>query len=897
MLRVRKGYEDLARYVAARLSLADEAVRLLIHYDEPLALDTIAQESGVAADAMADALASDFRLGRDDQHRFYLRASDELAGASNAPVLTVLHKSLFWRGLPTSAHDLAVEVSSLKEPRFSSKSIERMMRGRPLFISCGDRWLLNEWLADQARLEPGFVLVERLSANSRSKHGRKSACTVLKSVLSRVPAPVPIGLLHPLPELPLLRPRELLHAVLECDHTVFLRNGHLAMSDWLAEVRAGFCCMTTAERRDMEQALEEASERHAGDEGFSSLQSLIRREAAELALHRLRQQPDSVLALSELLQVVPDQVELLKRLGAHELSEDEATALASRMQSEIENSLLSSLRHGDVLFLSDNAVAVLAADRVQEIADCLRSPINGLTTEELCSRLWSECAIDGVDDAALAEDLAEHLADHDIEHKDGYWHASRARLKELLSKHIGDIERLVSEKPRPTYAGELLFGILPVAEDCPLAVRLVLDKVLEQVSKSASGLWWLSRGACWTAPKELATADRIHRLVDTGIQSGDHSLASGLREVLGLQLDLLFDDELSELLAAFRASMPCQAAPSPDEPALAREDEVTEVREEQHNVYEPVPPAQSRITLTEGMIERQTLRLGSGARQIIGECFGDLQGIRCLHVAVEGRYEVPCLVLKEGRELLSEELFSWLANCEADAGDLVVIHAPIPPQQVPHIALELPDAREAGTGTERGPALHLRERIADVLTEGGQAIHIDHLVVALRRRLGDRAAKASIASTLSSNYQLFAAWGRAIWGLREWADDWTDYVDPQLLAWRIDDEDLVHGVLSEAGQPMLLREIVAEIARRLVIRVQQVREITLPIREDDRLRYDDATGLVSLAVWSRGACPLLRYCARLLEQRPRMRRAISRWFASRWNLSLEHGFARYGIDI
>jgi hypothetical protein len=177
------------------------------------------------------------------------------------------------------------------------------------------------------------------------------------------------------------------------------------------------------------------------------------------------------------------------------------------------------------------------------------------------------------------------------------------------------------------------------------------------------------------------------------------------------------------------------------------------------------------------------------------------------------------------------------------------------------------------------------------------ALQLDTLVQLLTGTVSSEIRQASVAATLSRETHLFAAWGRAVWGLREWAGDWTDFVDLQLLAWRIDDEDLVFRVLEEGAKPLTRQQIVREIAQRFKLRVRRVAEVTLPIREDPRLTHDERTGLISLTAWLKRSCPLLLDSVGFLKQHASTRRRVSDWFASTWEMSLEDTLREYDIRL
>jgi len=896
VLRVREGCEQIARYAGACLSLADDVVRTLIRYDTPLAVEELTRDLDVPPAAMIDVLHSDYRFAQDAEDHFHLRAQDKLRAAANAGVVTLLHTCLYWRGLPTDIGDLTLEASYWQKPRRTRQDLKRIMFRRQDFVECGDSWLLRCWLGESAQFEPGYMLVERMEDRSGPSREPTDLAGAIRSVLREVEAPVPFELLYwSLRFAPSLwgglSQSRLLKATMACGDVVFLRNGHFALEGWLEVVKEEYCGLRGPERRRRrEQLLERTLAYHAEGDQYARLLSSLRHEAKETALHHLGQHAEETPSYSNLRDDMSIASRLRRELGVLRLPQDDENALLGRIESEVEAGLRVALRQEGVLFLPDDRVAMLAPDRVRELADGLCADITGIEDGRLCRHLWPQEASPQIDHRVLAE----HLEEFDIEYTDGYWHVSRERLRGLVSETIADVQDWLCERREPAEIEAVVRRALPVEDTCPPPVYRVVEEALEDVYRSASGLWALACGAWWALPEELATTERLHQLLAANVPHDDDSLERALDEIIGFQLSRLSREECSRLVAAFQDAMPPEllAEPTVEEGDFsAREEQVGDLG------LVSEPPRTSRITLTEEMMRSRSLRLAAGARRILNEYCGDLESRRRVVVAVEGQYHVTCWVLSQGRRLVSEQLFEWLSQREAAPGDHVVFYSPISPERIPHLALETAVPTQASRVGGRGEALQLRARVATQFRQRERAMHLDDIVEALTDELGEQVAKSSIASTLSSNPHLFAVWGSAVWGLREWAEDWTDYVDLQLLAWRVDEEDLIFRILREAGRPLSSRQIAGEIAQHFDVRVQRVREITLPLREDPRLSYDEETGLVSLASWRREPCVLLLHCAGFLRDHATERRQMSRWFASRWDSCLEDKLSEHGANL
>lgn len=312
-------------------------------------------------------------------------------------------------------------------------------------------------------------------------------------------------------------------------------------------------------------------------------------------------------------------------------------------------------------------------------------------------------------------------------------------------------------------------------------------------------------------------------------------------------------------------------------------------------------PRSSYVTLTADMIEACCLRLSPGARKMLAAQRGQGLGSSFLvALTVEGRYVVQGQLVDHGACLVSDGLFTWLSKHGARPGDRVVFYAPTPPGVLAHVALEQERQPLAEAEHARRLAHHLREYIFGVLHEHESALHIDAIVGEVGAAAPGQVRRSSIEATLSTNTHLFAAWGRAIWGLREWAEDWSDYVDLQLLLWRIEEEDLVVLILTDAGQPLSEATLAREIAQRFTIRVELVRQVSFLRRDDPRLVWDPISGLVRLAsgVYLDAACAsYLHQHVAFMNRHPASRRSIRNWFRARWGESLDGALGEHGLTL
>ena len=174
-------------------------------------------------------------------------------------------------------------------------------------------------------------------------------------------------------------------------------------------------------------------------------------------------------------------------------------------------------------------------------------------------------------------------------------------------------------------------------------------------------------------------------------------------------------------------------------------------------------------------------------------------------------------------------------------------------------------------------------------------MRVEEIAQHVSRTLETSAADTSIAATLSGNPHVFASWGRALWGLREWEGHWDDRVSLQLLAWRIEDEDLVFSILTEVTRPMTKSELDREIAARFSVRVNIVRQVTPVRRDDPRIHWRPGTDLVELVAWRTSQVGCLERCSRYLAENPDVMARISVWFERRWGLPLRRFLLKRGL--
>lgn len=866
----------------------------------------LASDLGLSQAIVADALHFDYRFAEDADGRFRLLLHDRLSRETRAPLLRILHDLLYWRGIPTTSLTLQVEAGHWMESAPAPEIITRVMCARPQqFALCGNRWLLQEWLGDECQFEPGFALVEATVGDSASALLPADVVRAAVHLLRHVPAPVPFSRLYwamgrlSAPARAVSRPHQAAAVLLDCQHVVFLRNGQVALKKRLEESLRRMRALRPARLRRLRDELFRRILDHQSDgDSVAVVLSSLKREAAKAALHHLQVHATGAVSLQELLRHTAAEEQIIERIrvvGAPELSSDEVSALAARMQSEVAAEVRASLRRGGVIFLPGDRVALVDPERAEALASALCSEVSGLERDGVLRYLWPDGAPAGMDGRALVN----HMAEFDLECSEGYWHAGRARLSEIARSSAASVLDWLQERRAPADLSELAARTLPLDSNCPAPVLRIVLEIVAAVLGRRAGFWRLECGAWWATPDRLVTDERLRELLAAGVS--DEDIERAIEDVLGLQLDGLTSGERADVFDAFRSRMPmrpggeAQEAPPPEPEdmraivALAPPEPASEI------------PRSSYVTLTADMIEAGCLRLSPGAKKILAaQCSEGISFSHPIAVTVEGRFRVQGQLVDHGTCLVSDGLFTWLSEHRARPGDRVVFYAPTPPGVFAHVALE--QERQPLAEAEHGKRLahHLRECIFGVLHEHGSARHIDAIVAEVSAAAPGQVRRSSIEATLSTNTHLFAAWGRAIWGLREWADDWSDYVDLQLLLWRIEEEDLVVLILTEAGRPLSEAALAREISRRFRIRVESVWQVSFLRRDDPRLVWDPISGLVRLAsgVHPGAVCaPYLHRHVVFMNRHPASRRRIRDWFRTRWERSLDDALSEYGLTL
>ncbi len=541
-------------------------------------------------------------------------------------------------------------------------------------------------------------------------------------------------------------------------------------------------------------------------------------------------------------------------------------------------------------------VTLVEPTRAEGLVEALLSEVTGLQGQSLLNHLWPDGAPDAMDEATLAQ----HLAALDLELCEGYWHPSRALLSRAAARRLNTVLDWLCESTAPVPAAEVAARAIPMAQDCPAPICRVVIAAIDELLSRRAGFWRLRSGDWWVTPERLATEDRVRRLVASGAARDIASLETAIERILGLELQALTPDERQSVSEAFRERLP---GPGADRPAAGQAEEAGDPDDSvvaQTTEPPPAMPRRSQVTLTADMIDRSCLKLPRGARLMMaaqGDRAGGVSPVAA--VTVEGGYEVQGRLVDGGSHFFSNELFAWLSAACAEPGDRVVFYAPPPPGVLPHVALEPGRRPQVITGERKRTTGHLRERIVALLRESGHAMYLDDIVAGLQGN-GEPPLSSSISATLSANSHLFVAWGRAVWGLREWGDDWSDFVSLQLLQWRIDDEDLVYQLVREAGGAITESDLANEIARRFRIRVELVRQVGFLRREDPRLHWDARSGLVSLPSARHPHEPCARYLYPhlvFMARHPDSERRICAWFQGRWGQSLHSVLQERGLTI
>ena len=98
MLSVAESCEDLARYVAASLWMADRACEALQDEGRPLDYSSLRASLRTPRSALENALSADYRFRRLDDGKWALQLWEKQEQAVRSPILAVIKRFLYWRG-------------------------------------------------------------------------------------------------------------------------------------------------------------------------------------------------------------------------------------------------------------------------------------------------------------------------------------------------------------------------------------------------------------------------------------------------------------------------------------------------------------------------------------------------------------------------------------------------------------------------------------------------------------------------------------------------------------------------------------------------------------------------------------------------------------------------------
>ncbi len=899
VLGVKKKCGYLARYLAACLRLADRACGVLSAEGKPLPIERLATRLCAAPDALGDVLRCDYRFRTGSGGDTSLLLWDRMDEARKSPVLALAYRSLYWRGLPQRISVLTEEIVRWHGGSLSERALTAPLERSPHFVERGGKWMLREWFEPRLQFEPSFALLTmRQSRDQGISEGdlSQSAIVVLGDVACVLPFERLWWELGRLSRTALSASDRLRleTALFNTQAVTWLRNGQLAASPWLNEALEWFGDLSVAHRNQLRRQLLETYHEHLSDsDPFSQWLSKAKLKSTERALRYLHSVAPAAAPQAEVFEhaLAPDDIEAQVGLADPEWAEGEdGKALISRLVRQAEDDLRVSLIGEGVLVLANGELILVPGEAGKKLADGLATAVTGVSGEDLIQRLWPTQARPPVEAARIVD----YLTELGLGVSDGYWHAARPVLRRLLRPAAKSIRDALAEANGPQDLGKLMASVAAVSPDCPGPVRRIAHEILTDYLARSARTWQLECGKWWCRPEDLATHSRLGRLRLSEAVQSDGDLLASLIEQLGLALEELTETELQDVVRAFtpkqRASVPVlppspvPALPEPERPAPPE------------NLGQ-VPPKRSAVTLDMRMLRSRSLRFTRGARRIFRSCLGQGRSDkRMAQILVEGIYRVDVELDSQGERLRSDGLFEWLNLQGAAPGDRVVIYAPAPGVSTPHVSHEAAPQKSEAKATGGHVRLHLRERLVSALQATECVLSVEDMVLQIQAGEGVTAGKASVASTLSSNTHLFAQWGSGLWGMREWQGNWTNRVPLHLLAWRIEEEDLVVSILESEGRAVTLSELAAEIAARFAVRVEAVHKVSFVRRSDRRIYWPEGSNYVMLMRWLLPQMDLLRTSWRYLVAHPAAMARVTRWFVARWGRPLGTTVRELGLD-
>ena len=240
------------------------------------------------------------------------------------------------------------------------------------------------------------------------------------------------------------------------------------------------------------------------------------------------------------------------------------------------------------------------------------------------------------------------------------------------------------------------------------------------------------------------------------------------------------------------------------------------------------PPKQAVCTLDAEMIMAGRIRVSGDFQKIV-----DFYGLTSvLNMQAYGGYRIRAIYDSAGRCVYGEEVRAWIEENGLSPGHKVYIKSPAS-SDAPlvlfseHEIYQRPEP--GGPVTPEHSRSFLRHKIYAVLIEAREWLHYSEISKRLNKS-GFEVQQASVVATLSSNEHVFCRFGptRGLWGLTRWlAKAQSCPVNPQSLSITIREEQWVHRILREEGEPLSPKEVERRLSETFGVSLGTIRELTI----------------------------------------------------------------------
>jgi len=833
MIGVRKEYQETAAFAAGCHLAEDIAWKTLARADNPLTIDSI-----VSAFQSFGTSTAPWKVEWVLDHA-YSRFQRETVGRWG---LTIWHLAKVWPYL--SKAQLILESAGIPlSVRTLTRLIARCHHREIPFDKFAEKYaqfvylagyrlcFLRSWLEWEASGPDQFDLLTAALEPLRvpTPDERMDCHNLIASTMREAGVPVSGGYLAwVLQRANSARDPEMLARILVNGVFFPTWGGHWTLRQLVPSILGNFLGAGHREWEDQKKRIEnwkrDTEEQWALEARLLEAVEKAARHANSLLAH-------SPLSLDDLLT----QLELDRFIG--QLQEDEVSRL--RMLSTARSQLAQAV-------LSDDTVELPFGKLVRLPHRALRKAVEHL--------LDLPCALSTIDIATshlrievtefrreLVSELDQRLGRFRQIQKTGQlWHPTLEELRKRVTPEAREqLFSLMQRSSAPLSPDVARRHLLGLNRKVTVPLDRITRSIAQEILRRDSRFWKLNSGDWWVRPPYLVTGERLAKLKQEGVRPGQWPSVAKLCHILGLDFTLLRPLEGEKVSQAFLQNLRALELPAAQEVKLG----LPAAQEVKTEGPEP-PPRQAVFTLTKEAIAEGWIAVTPNMRKMV-RALGH-RGI--VEFEVYGSFILQMRLDEQAGRFRGSDLSNWFRENQLEPGHRVYVL--FPDRQGEPLRLytdwqrQISEASPPSGTKRRRPALNLRNHIYEVLQAGDKVLALEQLHLELMKRLGEQVKRTSISATLQRESHLFARWGRSLWGLREWGENWRDHIDDQALLFRIAEEDMVVEILKANGYWLATREIGQEIAERFMVSLDVVLRTTFLDPSDERLvRVADLWGL------------------------------------------------------